>query len=276
MALVSANFPERIVRVVIGSGTTGKEFVSPLQIEFKVDLTNGSKPNKGEVKLYNLSYSTVTELERRGSTLQLFVGEGSAGLLFAGDIPNRGVLTTVSPPNRITTIKAATGRRNWRESKFIKSYSPGTTRLQVLRDAIAATRIPLGYQSPALIDHIFATGWAFSGRARDAVFQLMKIDNSRASVQGGAWQIVAPGEIEPANSALITPNTGLKASPTRTKKGVSVFTVLNANLRPGRSFRVISTGVEGDFKCVKAVHTGDSRGLKWDSRADGVPLRRIA
>jgi hypothetical protein len=275
MALESqAPAQTRLVRVLAGpAGGVGQEFRSPVHIMFKAELTNGSKPNKCEISLYNLSYQSVSQIERSGTTVQLLVGEGAAGRIFAGDIDRRGILTRIEPPNRITTIKCADGRRIWRSVRFVRSYGAGATRKAILADVIAATGLPLGYLSPLLRDHIFATGWAFAGKARDALAQILRIDGARYSIQSGALQILAPGETQPGNSPLITPNTGLKKSPTRTKKGISITTVLDPRIRPGRGFQVLSTGVSGDFKCVKASHTGDSRGIRWETTAQGIALR---
>ena len=271
----ASGFPDRIARLLIGpSGGTGREFKSPLMGKFKVSLTNGSKPNKAEFKVYNLGYDTVNFLERSGNTVQFFVGEGSSGRLFKGDISSRGILTTVDPPNRITTIKCADGRRIWRSTRFVKSYSPGITRSAVLQDLIAASGLPLGYLSPKLKELIFATGWAHAGKWRSAMTKILAIDGARYSIQQGSLYIVAAGEAEPGNAPLITPRTGLKKSPTRTKKGVSIETVLDPRIRPGRALQLISTGVTGDFKCVKADHSGDFRGIEWTTKAEAVPLRR--
>jgi hypothetical protein len=269
--------PDRLVRVLVGpSGAPGREFKGPLRIVFKLDQTNGSKPNKAEIQIYNLSLNTINFIERSGKTLQLFVGEGAAGRVFAGDVASRGVMTRIDVPNRVTTIRCADGRRKWREQRFVRAYSPGITRLQVLRDVIAATGLPLGFQSAQLRDLNFATGWSFGGKARDALTQLLKIDNSRYSIQDGILQILAADEVEPGNAPLITPGTGLKQSPTRTDKGVSFQSVLNLSVKPGRAFRIESIAVTGDFKCTKATHSGDSRGIEWNTAGQGLPLRKAS
>ena len=263
----------RIVEVAIGpNGAAGRKFTNDLLIKGSLTLTNGRKPNKSEIKIYNISAADIEFIERTNNTLQLFLGEGIAGRVFAGDISKRSVITTMEPPNRITTIKAAEGRRKWLESNFIRAYGPGVTRAQVLADIVKAIGLPVGFISANLKPVIFATGWAFAGKARNALGQILAIDSSRFSIQGGALQILTKDEIEPGNAPLLSPGTGLKKSPQRRKKGISVSSVLNLGLRPGRSFKVVSDTITGDFKCTKVSHTFDSRGIVWQSDTDGVPL----
>lgn len=270
----ATRIPNRIVDIQIGpAGGVGKSFKFPLHAICKVELTNGSKPNKATVDIYGLSESSIRFIEQKNQTIQLFAGEDLPGRAFAGDIASRGVITKVSPPNRITTIKCADGRRVWREAKFSKSYPRGITRFAVLQDIIKALGLPVGYLSTRLRDLVFATGWAFAGKARDALTQILAIDNARYSIQSGILQILAQDEVEPGNAPLISAATGMKESPQRTDKGVTVKAVLNLNLRPGRPFKVSSFGVQGDYKCTKANHDFSTLGLIWESRAEGKPLR---
>lgn len=274
MVQPATRIPNRIVEALIGpAGKLGKKFKFPIRVVCKLELTNGSKPNKASVDIYGLGDTNIRIIEQKDNTIQLFAGEDSPGRVFAGDIAARGVVTKSSPPDRITTIKCADGRRIWRSSLFSKSYPPGITRLGVLQDVIKATGLPVGFISSRLVDLNFATGWTFTGKARDALTQLLAIDGSRFSIQAGVLQILSKDEIEPGNAPLISAGTGMKESPERTDKGVTVKTVLNLNLKPGRAFKVSSDRISGDFKCVKVSHEFDSLGLTWTSIAEGLPLR---
>ena len=273
MTQTSTIIRPRLVEVAIGpSGGAGRRFKDVL-IRGSLDLANDSKPNKSEIKIYNISAADIEFIEQKNNTMQVFLGEGIAGRVFAGDISQRSVVTTIEPPNRITTIKAAEGRRQWLESNFIRAYGPGVMRAQVLADIVKAIGLPVGFISKRLKEINFATGWAFAGKARKALAQILAIDGARFSIQQGSLQILAKDEIEPGNAPLISPGTGLKKSPQRRKKGISVSCVLNLGLIPGRGFKVSSETITGDFKATKVKHDFDNRGIVWQSDVDGIPVR---
>lgn len=270
---IAVTLPPRLVEVRVGPpGGAGKSWKDPLFIEFEVPRTSGRAPSKSKAKLHMLGPDSLQWLDQPGMLLYILAGEGVSQQLFAGDIASNGVKTKKTGPNWVTTIDAADGRRKYRDTIFSKSYPPGITLDVILADLITALGIPLAYKSSLLPPVTFAGGWAFSGRARDALSELLDPIGASWSIQNGSLQILAALEPAPGNAILISPNTGMHGSPERSDKGVVVTTTLTPAMAPGLPFTLQSIFVTGSYKATTVLHKGNSRGLEWKTKITGVPL----
>lgn len=254
--------PERILKVRVGpAGGEGREWTAPLYIEADIERTIGRHPNKATIKLYNLSDESVRWCEQSGQVCQVLAGEELASQAFYGDITARNVITTWAGPTRVTTIRAADGRRVFRDQQFSASYPPATSRDQVLNDLIQAATVPLGFR--AELDLVlYANGWAWAGRWRDAMTEILKPD-AAWDIQDGALRIMRVGELEPGNALVINASTGMIGSPQRTNKGINLETKLVPALRPGVPIRVESREITGEYLVTKLNHKANSKGLVW-------------
>jgi len=260
----------RIVEIRIGlAGQKGMAWRDPLFVEFHVEKTTGRSPNKAEVKLYNLSPNSLRQIEQPDQILQILAGQEIPSQIFYGDIPRRGVEHKPTGTDLVTTIKAADGRRIFRDSTFSGSYPPGISRDAILKDIISSGNIPISYQTD-LPSKSYPSGWAYAGTWRDALTEILDSDASW-SIQHGALQILKINEA-PGNALLITSNTGMIGSPNRTDKGVNVKTLLTPALRSGGPIKIESQFLTGDYKITKLVHEGNSRGLIWESQIVGRPI----
>lgn len=262
--------PERIIEVRIGPpGGQGRLFRSPFHIEAEIELTSGRKPNKATVKLYNISKDSVAYVGQTGNVVQVSAGVGVVAQIFHGDVTTRLVSTVEKDGNRVTTIKAGDGQRRWREADVSLSYPPGIERGVVLGEVLAGMSLPTGYvaQLPA---KTYANGWAFVGRARDALDDLLD-GQASWSIQDGAVQILLDGERVPGNALVVSAATGLIGSPERADKGVKFSFGLNSMLRPGRGVLVQSKWYQGELKLTK-VHHKASVTEHWQSDCMGVPI----
>lgn len=263
--------PQRIVKISVGpAGGQGRQWQNPLFIEFDVIRTTGRNPNKASVNIYNLTSDSRQWLEQPNQVLQILAGEGTPGQIFLGDIEKRGVTTKIQNEDTVITIKAADGRRKWRDSVFSKSYPPNISRDVVLNDVIAAIGLPTGYIAtlPAMQ---FAGGYASSGWARDILTDILYPD-AEWSIQDGSLQIILTGQGLPGNAVVINAQTGMIGSPTRTDKGVNVTTTLTRQIAPGGPVRIESRLFTGDLKVTKVQHKGNSKGLVWQTQVTGVPI----
>jgi hypothetical protein len=267
----------RQVAVVIGPpGGVGRRFVGQslptepgLWINGTVEHTSGNRPNKGKIKIHNLSETTAAEIDTPGNVILASAGETVAGLLFRGDISR--IETRQSSPTRVTAIEAAEGQRIWRDSVISRSWPANTTRSQILSDVLVAMGAARGQISPALPERIFATGMVWNGRTRDLLDLLYSSElGERWTMAGNAVNVVLDGE-PPGNVQIVAPETGLIGSPARTKGGgIKCKVKLSATLRPGGGIDVRARFIRGLYRIVKIAHQFDSRGSPWASDVEGV------
>jgi hypothetical protein len=261
----------RIVRVAVGPpGGAGRQW-SDIFIEAEIEKTNASTPSKAEVKLHNLSIDSLLWLENPGLQIQVLAGEGVPSQLFLGDLDTKSVKTTISGVDQTTVINGQDGLRRIRNTTFSRSYPPGTSSNLILGDIIAAMGLPIGYQPPSLPVIVYQNGWAFAGRIKHALTQVLASVAAFWFVRDGALIIMFGGPV-PGNAVLISPATGMIGSPERTDSGVSAKVLLNPAITPGSLFTIQSYYIAGSYRVAKAVHRLDSHGQVWETDVEGVPL----
>jgi hypothetical protein len=261
--------PDRIVEVRIGqSGGAGFSWAGPLFITFDVEPHAGRTPSKGTVVLNNLNNDSVAYIESPNQVIQLLAGETVPNLLFQGDIHPRDSGTKWNGPTRVTTIKAADGRRIFRDTNFTGSYPPNTERDTILPDVIAAMGVKSGY-IVTLPPKQYPAGWVWAGRGARALDDLLGPD-ATWSIQNGALQILLTGEPLPGNAVVISAATGMIGSPERTKNGANFRHRLDPRIRPGGPVRIESREFTGDCRVTKARHLGDSWGQRWETSGSAV------
>ena len=264
--------PTRIVKVRIGpAGSSGLEW-SDIYVEAEIEKTVGSVPNKATVSLYNLSLGSLQWIEQPGMTVQALAGTDVASQLFVGDIPRKGIKTSIQLPDQITTIEAADGQAVYRDAYFIRSYPPGTARSVIMTDVAGAGGLSIGYIDPTIQDRIYASGITFAAKLRDVLSELWAPEGALWSIQDRTITVLALGRAGPGNAAVISPRTGLIGSPERTDNGISLTTILSPQIGPGGLVSVQSRMVTGSYKVSKITHSVDSWGLKWDSKLVCVPI----
>ena len=262
---------ERIVEIRVGpSGSPGRSWKNPAYIEFEIERTAGRSPNKATARIYNLSDQSRQWLEQSDQQLQILAGERIPGQLFFGDIARRGVTTKIQNENTIHEIKAADGRRRWRDSIFSKAYPPNIARSTILRDVLAASGLPSGYIAE-LPPRQYPNGYAITEWVRDVLDDLL-IPDAEWSIQDGAIQITLIGQKLPGNTVVIKASTGMIGSPERTDKGINVKTILTREIIPSKGVRVESRVFTGDLRVTKVNHRGNSEGQQWETQVVGVPI----
>jgi len=248
---------------------------SDLYIKFSVEKSKGKNPNKAKVELYNLSPASLQLLEMPNLVLRLFAGESVPSLLFQGDIGKRGIKTVITAPDQVTTIECGDARKATREASFTRSYPAGTPHTLILADlsaTLALQGVVVGYVDPTLEPVTYAGGVTFCGKARTALDQLASDLGGEWSIQDGVLNLVSSGSPLPGAAVVISSLSGMRGSPERTNKGISVTTKLCPQIGCGKIVSVVSKLVTGFYRVTKVSHEGDSRGMSWDTKLEGVPL----
>lgn len=258
---------DRKVEVRIGPpGGLGRAW-SDLRIAFSVERTSAAEPNTAEIQLYNLSDDSIGFIESGGNYVQLLAGYGSPSLIFSGDVPKRGVKTEWSGNDRITTIEAGDGELAIDESVFNWSFDAGATNHQILERIISEMGVGVGTLD-VLPLQTFASGMVFMGRARDALQRVVSKAGASWSIQDGALQILLAGNATPETAVLLSPDSGMVGSPTRTDSGIEAVSLMQPGLRPGRLVQIQSRVITGLYRCRKVTHAGDTHGGDFTSSVE--------
>ena len=271
MMVVATQIEPRVVTALIGPpGGAGILFTQEYMAG-SVKTYKGSKPNECTHTIHNLSEATIAQLEAPNQILQVKAGSTFIGELFKGDITTRGVVTKNDIPNRTTTITAKDGRRIYRDTKVSKAYPPGVTIESVVLDLLALTGLPLGTGS-VFPPGTFPGGWAHQGLWRLALAEILLPLDFYYTIQGGVIYVLNEASTAPGNVPLISPATGMIGSPTRTKQGFNVASVLNSAIVAGRGIQVQSQFLTMLGRSAVVEHKYDTDGLIWrsDSQAEVI------
>jgi len=263
----------RLVEVRVGPmGLPGFVWRAPLHVRFEVDRGKNKSPNKGKVELFNLAPQSLALLEQPDLVVMLLAGETFPSLLFVGDLDPGSVSTSRQGVDQITTLEAADGRIAYRDRKVATSYPGPIVSSIILLDVVLSLGLVLGYVAPTLMPKTFPTGWAFMGRARDALDELVDAMGGTWSIQDGILELNDPRLPQAGAAVVISQATGMRGAPERISSGVKASTKLNPGLRPGRIVSVVSRAVSGFYRCDRVTHVGESSGLVWESHVEGSPL----
>lgn len=266
MMAVATRIEPRTVTALVGPpGGAGILFTQEY-MSGSVKTFKGSTPNECTHTIHNLSDATIAQLEAPNQTLQVKAGTTFVGELFKGQITTRGVVTKNDIPNRTTTITAKDGRRIYRDTKVSKAYAPNTPIASVVKDLLALTGLPVGTGSVYPSGN-FPSGWAHQGLWRQALAEILLPLGFYYTIQGGVIYVLNEASTAPGNVPLLSPSTGLIGSPTRTKRGCNVASVLNSAIIAGRGIQVQSKFFNGLYRCAVVEHKYDTDGLTWRTDA---------
>lgn len=265
MAIATRIEPRTVTALVGPPGGTGILFTEEY-MSGSVKTFKGSKPNECTHTIHNLSDATIAQLEAPNQTLQIKAGTTFVGEIFKGQITSRGVVTKNDIPNRTTTITAKDGRRIYRDTQVSRAYPPNTTVQSVVQDLLTLSGLPVGTGSVYPTDS-FPAGWAHQGLWRQALTEILAPRGFYFTIQGGVIYVLNEASTAPGNVPLLSPSTGLIGSPTRTKQGCNVASVLNSAIIAGRGIQVQSQFFNGLYRCAVVEHRYDTDGLMWRTDA---------
>jgi hypothetical protein len=275
MIVPATSIAPRVVRVTIGvSGAPGLLFEEQ-DIDGTVRSYKGSKPNEGQVTIHNLSKATIAQLEKPNQVMRIEVGTDYIGQLFIGSVVRRGIVTKNDIPNRQTRITARDGRRVYRDTRVAVAYPPNVAIAQIVQDLLVyATRqgiaLGLGSEFPP---GIYPDGWAFQGQWRQALDEILEPEGYYWTIQGGVIYVINEASTLPGNVPLISPDTGLTGSPTRTDKGCDYESILNPAIIAGRPSQITSQFFNGLYRNVNVTQQFSNYGGPWATKAQSEVIK---
>jgi hypothetical protein len=209
-----------------------------------------------------------------GVVVRIEVGYGEhLGSIFLGVL--RKVSSWKAGPDWITQISGGDAEHSITTAKISQTFVKGTPVTSVVRALVATLGVGPGGLTTALAA-LETTGLLTGGQTLQKALtmhgdsateleQLMRSCGFEWYIADGNFYAGPSGmPTFPGEGPLLTPDTGLLDTPQIDKNGKLVGrALLNPDLLPGRSFRVESSRVTGNFLCTKTQHKGSSNGDEW-------------
>lgn len=259
-----------IVTLIPGVGQP-KRF-SNLRVRFRCEKSNESKPNPAEVEIFNLAAATRSSLETKNSSILLEAGyEDTVETLFAGDITK--IVHQQEGSDIISKAEVKDGGNKYRNAKIEKGLPPGVKTQQIIDELIKELGLPRGTVI-GVPNSQYANGVALSGLVKDRLDDICKKNGLQWSIQNGIVQVVPEGETTTDAPILLSPDTGLIGSPSKTKEGVEFTSLLQPKLIPGRPVQLESKFLKGLFKVYKVSHEGDSETEQFLSKVETAAKKK--
>lgn len=295
----------RVVSLVIGQeGGRGRE-LQGLRISFSIQKGSTKSPNKATCKIWNMNPDTRAAVEVIGNVLILKAGYAEdLGLvqIFAGEVTR--ALTVREGADWVTELEMQDGFSEFRDTKASISFGKGAPVLQVVQNIAAKFDLPVRPLPDDVAGKQYKDGFAFAGKARDAMDKACEHLGLEWSIQNREIQIIKKGGYFKQRAIVLSPESGLVGSPareqktmtekaaakegiTRKQKGVQVINTLDEKgepeeklqvngfkvksllqpiLEPGGYVQLKSKGIDGEFlKIEELTHNGDTHGNEWQT-----------
>lgn len=245
--------------------TTNRITIKGLKINFKVGKSGNPEPNLAEVKVYNLSSSTIRQITRDSIvTLNFSYDSDPLILLATGKVTD--ISTQKIKPNVITTIKFNDSYEEIINKKISVSFGANTTAKNIIDTVVS--NLKLSVKSLLGISEFkYKTGFAFNGSLKDLLNQITTDVDTNWSFQNNSLKIYS--ENDQTTAIVCSPETGLIGSPEQTVvtlkgqklPGWRFKILLDPKIEPGGlvllKSKIIPEG-EGIFSVINIDHTGDS------------------
>lgn len=261
--------------------------VRGLRINFEITKSILSFPNLCRLNIYNPNEDTLAALQNKFTKIVLNAGyEGDVRLLFKGEV--RNVFQNRVGVDRLITIYAGDGERDWQNATFNKTFTENVTISSVIEEVLKTFKdVTVGVVNglPQVADKL--RGQTLSGSSKDILDQFAEEYGFDWSVQDGEV-IITPVEnpLEGDEAVLVNAATGMIGSPTVTEIGADVSTLLNPRLLPNKTLKIESvnadaqlgnllfrnikrTTAEGTYKIQEVTFKGDSSEGDWVSSVKG-------
>ena len=266
-----------------------KYSLDELAYEFMVPFEDSEQLMTAKVKIYNLSQSTRSGIQKNHPVIINAGYEGDIGVLFVGKVSS--CKSTHQGLEWITEIGATEAMDEWLSKKVNKTYAPGTDAETIINDQLNIFGIEVTRMEMA-INKVYPRGRVCAGPVRDVLKSIIMSDCKSVFMVRHGQVIIHDPSSGTKLGVLLTPKTGLlltnnqnqdkteivaaqDTQKTREQRseGGKYFTrecLLNYRIAPGDEVRIQDSTLNGDFVVKKGDHTGSRRG-DWKTKIEVIP-----
>lgn len=264
---------DRKCRVEI-DGEGVRASIDELRVVFSVQKTR-SFVSEMLVRVYNPNKDTRLTAAKSGATVRLFAGYGEPLLVAQAQITRAYIEREL--PDVVLVMECLSGITDLRQARVSLSFERGATVGQVLdavtdRLGLPVRPIEVDLQAP------LRGGYSHVGGIGKALDDMTEQVNAVWSIQNGELLILESGQPIPGEIALISPQSGMIASPEPLDEelgfddiggdpryGYSVRALLQPQIEPGNQVRIESADVQGLYRVEEIEHKGDTEGPDFES-----------
>lgn len=236
------------LRIGTSPDADGAEF----RIDFNIKKTRSSSANKSIIEIYNLSRESRDKLDKEYDRVTLEAGyqgvtpigeQGFWGIIFDGWI-DKVTHVKRSSGDIVTSLQCIDGGVDWANSRINKTYASGRSYRDVAADIISNMKlVKIGDISGIPVDSLVSEGRAhnFTTTCRKALDVICRNHDCRWTINNNVVEIVKnnSGIKDSQTIPVISENTGMIGSPSKTEKGITVRSLLHPKLEPNRFIYVI-------------------------------------
>lgn len=252
----------RSIQLTIGNSSESIVIDGGLSIEFDLTKTITSDPNEATISVTNLSQATRNIIsDGTYDRVELRAGYSTdLRVLFVGYIDE--VLTQKNGVDIVTTVRCSDGASDYRTARIAVTVSKGSTDEDIIKQCISSMpETGTGITSFAVV-RALTRGKTMVGNVRDILSNVSKNQDADWSIQDNQLTLL-PKTHALANDEgfILSQETGMIGSPSRTTNGIEVRCLLNNIMKVGQLCRVESFIKEysGDFKITKIQMRGGNR-----------------
>lgn len=274
----------------VGASNAAKSvIITDSHIEFDVSVTGDSKLNTLDLKIYNLSRSTIAifDIENVQVTLEVAYGDDPFVVLFKGE---KTYMTTAKKGTEIiTTVKAAEGSVATKEGQVNSTLPEGSKVKDILNKLISEgmPEIKSVNMNGGTLDRVYNKGFSASGNVKKALDDLCKSNNLQWTLDKGDTINIYPLNGDTKVRAIqLTPHNGLINTPEKTNKeidklkkdldkadtaGVKFECLLEPLIQAGGVVQLKGTfNADGNYKVTKVSHSGGYESDDWTTSVEAV------
>lgn len=255
---------------VINLKAGGKEIKNlgdaAMTMEFRVPFnTDTDKPDVSEVKVYNLSNSTIAAIESQAYLILDAGYREDFGNILSGKIDT--VQTEWRETEKITTITASDGGFEWRKAKIQKTYQKGSKASYIMKDLVSVLGYEVGEIEPKN-DLEYKLGKSISGSVETALRGIVKDTNSKMYIDKNKIYI-RDKKKGTDNGFVVSSESGMVGSPEKIeeeddkgKKTIKykVKMLLNYKITKDSLIQIKSKTINGNYRVESGEHRGSEEG----------------
>ncbi|ALS27200.1 hypothetical protein IJ21_17990 [Paenibacillus sp. 32O-W] len=226
-----------------------------LHIEFDVPFDDDTDPDESEIRIYNLSASSINQMKRNQKLVLKAGYEGDVGVLMEGRISY--ITSRMDGGDKVTRIGVIDGPDLTNIKVKNKAFKKGVRASQILSALVPLLKLPVAaFRLPK--DKTYAKGYSVSGAIVDNLAQITKECGASFYVNKGRLYI-RPLSVGDDTRFVLKPSTGLIKSPEFFQdddgvKGYQVQCLLQHRITTASIIDIESKFVKGRFRARRGSH----------------------
>lgn len=250
--------------------------LSSFRFRFRTEQADLPSPNNCEIRVFNLSDSTMRQVLQEYSEVVLQAGyeNGNFGVVFRGTVRQWRIGKEDSKTSYLD-ILAADGELGYNNAVVSTTLSRGATvqeQLDAIRAGFQSWGLDIGYNGIAPGDaQALMRGKVMFGLARTALNSVARTTGTTWSIQDGKINIIPLDGYLPGEALVLNRDTGLIGRPEQTAEGVRVRCLLNPRIVPGGLVQIDQASVNR-----LVVAGGNPSSLAYNSNTRPMFLPTVA